>query len=120
MIRTVCFEDRQFVVSDDPEGVIATALGLIVNNHAEARIARDLAPDGDGFAIDTIGAVSRADESDDLPPPWNADPALDPATIELWVLYRDPDRTHRVRRSTVIGGDELRALVAQAIALRGR
>jgi hypothetical protein len=119
MTRTVCFEDHQFVVSDDPEGVIATAIGLIVNNHDAPRITRDLAPDGDGFAIDTIGAVFRADESADLPSPWDADPALDPTSTELWVLHRDPDRKHRVRRSTVIGGDELRTLVAQALALRG-
>lgn len=118
MTRTVYFEGRQFVVSDDPEGVIATVLGLIVNNHDAARIVRDLAPEGDGFAIDTIGTVFRADESDDLPPPWDADPAVNPATTELWVLHRDPDRTHRVRRSVVIGGDELRALVAQALVLR--
>ena len=120
MVRTVCFEDRQFVVSDDPDGDIATALALIVNNHDVPRIARDLAPDGDGFALDTIGAVFRADESEDLPPPWDADPALDPTTTELWVLCRDPDRTRRVRRSVVIGGDELRALVAEALALSGR
>jgi len=120
MTRTVCFEDRQFVVRDDPEEVIATALGLIVNNYDAARISRDLAPDGDGFAIDTIGAVYRADASDDLSPPWDADPALDPSTSELWVLCRDPDRTHPVRRSVVIGGGKLRALVAQALALRGQ
>lgn len=119
MTRSVGFEDQRFVVSDDPEGVIAAVLGLVVNNHDQAQIARDLAPDGDGFAIDTIGAVFRAEQSDDLPSPWDTDPSLDPLTRELWVLHRDPDRTHRVRRSVVIDGDELRALVALAIARLG-
>jgi hypothetical protein len=75
-----------------------------------------LSPDGDGFTLDTVGIVTRIESRDDLPEPWDQDSSLDPSAIELWVLYRDPDRDDPyVRHTEVIAGDELRALVAEAL-----
>jgi hypothetical protein len=89
MSRAVSFDRGQFLVSDDPDHVIGTALAIITNNRNRSRIAERLAPDGDGFAIDTIGTVARIETRDDLPEPWDQDQSLDPETAELWALYRD-------------------------------
>jgi hypothetical protein len=119
MSRTVAFENGRFLVSDDPEHVIGTALAIITNNRNRSRIAERLAPDGDGFTIDTIGTVARIETRDDLPEPWDQDQSLDPETTELWALYRDRSREPpHYRRTFVIGGPELRELVAQALGLR--
>jgi len=118
--RTVVFEDGRFLVSDDPEHVIGTALAIITNNRNRPRIAERLAPNGDGFTIDTIGTVTRIEARDELPEPWDQDGSLDPETTELWALYRDRGREPPFyRRAFVISGGELRELVAQALALRG-
>jgi hypothetical protein len=120
MSRTVVFKDGRFLVSDDPEHVIGTALAIITNNRNRPRIAERLAPDGDGFTIDTIGTVTRIAARDELPEPWDQDGSLDPETTELWALYRDRGREPPFyRRTFVIPGGELRDLVAQALALRG-
>jgi hypothetical protein len=120
MIRTVILENGEFLVTDDPEQVIGTALALITNSSNRPRIAERLAPNGDGFTLDTIGTVARIEARGDLPEPWDQDPTLDPSTAELWALYRDPDRDDPyVRHTLVITGAELRALVAQALILRG-
>lgn len=118
MNRNVTLENGRFCVTDDPHQVIGNALDLITNNRNRTLIRERLAPDGDGFTLDTIGTVTRVYDRDDLPEPWNEDEALDPDNAELWVLYRDPDRHGpRVRRATVVTGDELRALVSQALKL---
>jgi hypothetical protein len=120
MTRTVSFENGRFHVSDDPEHVIGTALAIITNNRNRSRIAEALAPDGDGFTIDTIGTVTRIETRDELPEPWDQDSSLDPETAELWALYRDRGREPPYyRRTFVIPGSELREFVAQALALRG-
>lgn len=118
--RTVVLENGQFLVTDDPKQVIGTVLGLITSSHNRPRIAERLAPDGDGFTLDTIGTVARIEARDDLPEPWDQDPTLDPTMAGLWALYRDPDRDDPyIRHTFVITGDELRELVAQALVLRG-
>jgi hypothetical protein len=120
MTRTVEFENGRFIVSDDPEHVIGTALAIITNNRNRPRIQQRLARDGDGFTIDTVGTVTRIESRDELPEPWNEDPTLDPETVELWALYRDRGREPPFyRRTFVITGDELRELVAHALKLRG-
>ena len=120
MTRKVRLENSQFHVTCDPNQVIGSALDLITNNRNRPLISERLAPDGDGFTLDTIGTVARAQTRDDLPEPWDEEPTLDPEKAELWVLYRDPDRHEPyIRRTMVITGDELRALVAQALALIG-
>jgi hypothetical protein len=119
MTRTVKFENGRFIVSDDPEHVIGTALAIITNEQNRPRIAERLAPDGDGFTIDTVGTVTRIETRDEIPEPWDEDPTLDPDNIELWALFRDRGREPPYyRRSFVIAGDELRELVAQALKQR--
>ena len=119
MTRTIEFENGRFIVSDDPEHVIGTALAIITNNRNRPRIQQQLARDGDGFTIDTVGTVTRIESRDELPEPWNEDPTLDPETVELWALYRDRGREPPFyRRTFVITGDELRELVAHALKLR--
>jgi hypothetical protein len=121
MSRTVEIKDGRFLVSEDPEHVIGTALAIITNNRNRSRIAERLAPDGDGFTIDTIGTVTRIEARDELPEPWDQDSSLDPETTELWALYRDRGREPPFyRRTFVISGSELRDLVAQALTLRGK
>jgi hypothetical protein len=61
MSRTVAFEGGRFLVFDDPEHVIGTALAIITNNRNRTRIAERLAPDGGGFTIDTIDTVARVE-----------------------------------------------------------
>ena len=120
MTRTINFENGRFIVSDDPDHVIGTALAIITNNRNRDRILERLAPDGDGFTIDTVGTVARIESRDEIPEPWDDNPALDPEASELWALYRDRGREPPYyRRTFVITGDELRQLVARALVLRG-
>lgn len=119
MTRTVSFENGRFIVSNDPDHVIGTALAIITNERNRPHITERLAPDGDGFTIDTVGTVTRIESRDEIPEPWDEDPALDPETTELWALYRDPGREQpRHRRVFVISGDELRELARRASAVR--
>ncbi len=118
MSRDVTLEHGHFIVSDDPEQVIGTVLNLVVNNVNRAHIAELLAPEGDGAHLDTFGTVTRVETRDDLPEPWDEDPALDPETTELWALYRDHRRGEaHYRRTYVLTGDELRELAARAALL---
>jgi hypothetical protein len=80
---------NRFVVSDDPEHAIGTALAIITNNRNRRRIPDRLAPDGDGFTIDTVGTATRIEARDDIPEPWDKDRTLDPEATELWALYSD-------------------------------
>lgn len=118
MSRDVTIKNGWFVVSDDPDHVIGTILNLVTNNRNRAQIGERLAPNGDGFHLDTVGTVTRIEARDELPEPWDQEPNLDPEATELWALYRDPHRGEaRFRRTCVLTGDELRALVARAVAL---
>jgi len=120
MRRKVTLEDGRFCVTNDPHHVIGSALDLITNNRNRPLIHERLAPDGDGFTLDTLGTVARIYTREDLPEPWDQDPALDPEKTELWALYRDPDRdAPYISHTAVITGDELRELVVQALKLRG-
>jgi hypothetical protein len=120
MSRKITIKNRQFCVTDDPEQVIGTALDLITSDRNRPQINERLAPDGDGFTLDTLGTVTRAYTRDELPEPWNEDPGLDPERSELWALYRDPDRDDPyVRHAVVLTGEELRALVSEALRVRG-
>jgi hypothetical protein len=114
MTRTIRYEQGRFVVSDDPDRVIGALVGMLVGNLAGAELDAAVAPDGDGLSVDSFGAVFRVEERSELPEPWDADPTLDPeldpAATELWVLWRDG----RPPCKLVIGGDELRDLVARA------
>jgi hypothetical protein len=78
MSRKATFEDRRFCVTDDPKQVIGSALDLITNNRNRALVSGRLAPDGDGFTLDTLGTVTRVYTRDELPEPWNENPSLDP------------------------------------------
>jgi hypothetical protein len=118
MSRNVSLKHGRFVVSDDPQQVIGAVLNMVAANLDRREIAERLAPNGNGFCVDTLGAVSRIEGRDELPEPWDQDATLDPDTQELWALYRDP-RNDEVRylRIYVLTGDELRSLVAQAKSL---
>lgn len=111
--RTVTDEGYCFLVSDDPRNIIGHVLGMLVSNLDRAELDVVLAPDGDGYGVDTVGAVVRVDLRADLPEPWDQDPTLDPEATELWALSREE---HQRTMWTVIPGDELRDLVAQAHA----
>jgi hypothetical protein len=118
MSRDISIKNGWFVVSDDPEQVIGTVLNLVTNNRNRSQIRERLAPDGSGFHLDTFGTVTRIEDRDELPEPWDQDAALDPNTDELWALYRDArDDEAKYRRTYVLSGDELRVLVARAEAL---
>jgi hypothetical protein len=119
MTRTLTMDPYgNFTVSDDPRGVIAVALGVATAPQNRARVEVALAPDGDGLHVQGIGSLYRATSREELPAPFDDDPALDPETQELWALGRERDPGRSPAASWVIAGDELRALVAQAIALR--
>ena len=113
--------DGYFQVSDDPGGVIATALVVAASDDHAARLARALAPDGDGLHVVTFGSIYRVRSRKALEPPFDEDPSIDPATQELWMLFREPDWDQNILPQTyVLHGDELRELVGRALALRGR
>jgi hypothetical protein len=123
MSRKVSLNHGWFVVSDDPEHVIGMVLNVVTNNRNRPQIAERLAPNGNGFHLETFGAVTRIEGRDELPEPRDQDATLDPDTQELWVLYREPDDKVRYLSTYVLTGDELRSLVTQAEALldaRGR
>lgn len=118
MTRTITLTDGTFRVSDDPEGVIAAVLAVATNNRNISRIGEALAPDGSGFHLDTMGSVGRALSRDDLPPPWDSDPALDPENDELWILVREPNPSRGTRSAfLVLRGEELRDLSSRASKL---
>jgi hypothetical protein len=109
-----------FTVSDDPRGVIAVALLVATAPQNRDHVEVALAPDGDGLHIQGVGTIYRATSREELPAGFDDDPALDPETQELWALGRERDHAHAHAASWVMLGDELRALVAQAIALRAQ
>lgn len=119
--RTVTLDPRDnFIVSDDPEGVIADALTVATTIANRDRVSAELAPDGDGLSAESVGAIIRITSRDELPPTFDRDPNLDPQAQELWLLFREPDRHNRIPGRWVLTGDELRDLVAQALALRAQ
>lgn len=121
MTRTVTMDRYgNFTVSDDPQGVIAVALVVATTSANRERVEVALAPDGDGLRVQGVGSIYRATAREELPVPFDEDPALDPEAQELWALGREPDRAHPRAASWVITGDELRELVARAIALRAQ
>jgi hypothetical protein len=112
MTRQVSLRDGYFVVSDDPDEVIAAVLSVSTNNRNRSRVTEALSPEGSGFHLDTVGSVGRARSRDDLPPPWDADPSLDPEADELWLLVREPNPSRGTPSAfLVIRGKELRELV---------
>lgn len=121
MTRTVTMDRYgNFTVSDDPQGVIAVALVVATTSANRERVEVALAPDGDGLRVQGVGSIYRATAREELPVPFDEDPALDPEAQELWALGREPDRAHPRAASWVITGDELRELVARAIVLRAQ
>lgn len=118
MTRTITLSDGYFLVSDDPDGVIAAVLAVSTNNRNRSKIAEALAPEGPGFHLDTVGSVGRALSREDLPPPWDTDPSMDAENDELWILVREPNPSRHTRSAfLVLHGNELRDLVARAIQL---
>lgn len=117
MTRTITMDQYgNFSVSNDPDGAIAVAL-FVAANHAPVGAA--LSPDGPGVRTRGIGSIERATSRDELPPPFDEDPAFDPDTQELWILFREPVRPRFPSSAErVIRGDELRDLVTRALALR--
>src|SRR5262245_9689988 len=67
MTRTVTHEPGRFLVTEDPRDVIGRILGMLVSNLDRAELEAALAPDGDGYGLDTIGGVVRVEHRDDLP-----------------------------------------------------
>jgi hypothetical protein len=108
-----------FTVENDSEGVIGTVLTVVTAAEPQ-EIQVALAPDGDGISTEAIGSVHRVRTRDELPPPLDNNPDFDPQVQELWLLYREWDRTHRNTASTVMRGSELRELVSRAVALRAK
>lgn len=120
MTRTITMGTLgHFTVSDDPKEVIATALTVATAPQNVAFIETELGPDGNGLGVETFGSIYRAWSRDDLFPPFDEDPAIDPQTQELWVLFKEPNRRRGTRAARVLmRGDELRELVQRAVALR--
>ncbi|MBA2541373.1 MAG: hypothetical protein H0V17_17160 [Deltaproteobacteria bacterium] len=111
-------EHGRFTVAEDSDEVIATALVIATAPHNADAAATALAPGGDGLSTQGIGSIDRITDREDLPAPFDNDLALDPDRQELWRLFREKDRRHPRVGQYVITGDELRALVKQALALR--
>ena len=120
MTRSVTIDaNGNFRVSDDPHGIIALALLIATTPQNMPRIAQELSPGGTGLHVHGIGSIDRIEAREELPAPFDDDPAFDPETQELWRLFREPDHEHRTSGRFVISGDELRTLVATALRLRG-
>jgi hypothetical protein len=119
MTRTVTMDScGNFTVSDDPQGAIAVALLIATAPHNLPRAASALSPDGDGLDMQGVGVIARVTSREELPVPFDQELDLDPETQELWRLFREPDYNYTYSGRAVMMGDELRALVSQAIALR--
>jgi hypothetical protein len=118
MTRTITLMNGNFFVSDDPDGVIAAVLAVATNNRNLPRIHEALAAEGSGFHLDTVGSAGRALSREDLPPPWDSDPTLDPENDELWILVREPNPSRGTRSAFLILGDEeLREIAIRASKL---
>jgi hypothetical protein len=109
-----------FTVSDDPDATIATALLVAGAPQNAPLVATALAPGGEGLRVRGIGAIDRLVAREELPPPYDDDPTVDPETQELWSLFREPDARNRLPGQVVLSGDELRELVERALALRAK
>lgn len=121
MTRTVTMDQSgNFAVSDDPEGVIAVALLVATTPENCGRIATELGPDGNGLHVQGIGSIDRIASREQLPYGFEDDASLDPDTQELWRLFREPDHEYPDSGRWVLSGDELRELVARAVALRAQ
>jgi len=97
-------ERGTFVVDDDPQGVIATALAIATSPLNAPLRHRLLTPGGDGYDAESgwIARVGSGDEDEDE----------DDAPEDTWTLCRLPDA------KCVLDGTTLRALVEHALALR--
>lgn len=112
MTRIVSLGPDGFSVSDDVDGVLGRFLGNVVLGVHSADIGRMFAPDGEGFWLPSLGGAQRIEERDELPQPHDLDPTIDPTQQELWCVERDIPMRKRVM--IMLGGDELRALLADA------
>jgi len=83
--------------------VIATALEIATSPLNAPLRHRHLAPGGDGFDVDNVGWIARVGSGEE---------DADDAPEDTWTLCRLPDAR------CVLDGPRLRALVADALALR--
>lgn len=95
-------ERGTFVVPDDRDGVVATALAIVTSPHNAPLLHRHLAPGGDGID-DDLGWISRVGSGDE---------DEDDAPEDTWTACRLPDAR------VVIEGAALRALVVEALSMR--
>jgi len=107
-----------FTVTDDDRDTIGTALLVATAPQHANLVEAALRPGGSGLRVEGIGSVNPIEDPEDLDYPFSEDPTLNPATLELWRLFRDSDGMHGGPSELIITGDELRALVKQAVALR--
>lgn len=106
-----------FTVTDDVRNAIGTALVVATApQHADV-VDAALQPGGSGLGVTRIGAICPV-RPGRLGYPFSEDLTLDPSTQELWYVFRDGDGADENPSEVVITGDELRALVRQARALR--
>jgi hypothetical protein len=107
-----------FTVSDDPDSAISVALWIAAAHLATVDTA--LAPDGNGLHVEGMGSIDRVTAREELPIPWDEDPAYDPEARELWRITREAYSVMPDVGRAVLVGSELRELVARALELRAR
>jgi hypothetical protein len=115
-MRTVkVMADGAFVVSNDPDGVLANFLAMATHGVWAKEAATAFTPDGYGVWIDTLGGATRMGSDSIVPPPYDQDPAIAPDRDELWLVVRE--RRAEPPQRVILTGDELRYLVARASSL---
>jgi hypothetical protein len=84
--------------------------GAVDRDRATARVRRRHRARAAGQRLRHRGdrAIYRLDDRDELVPPFDEDPVLDPETREVWML-RDRTKRHPSTGRFVMSGDELRA-----------
>ena len=98
----------RLVVSDDPDGTIATLLEYAANDSSLAPSA--FGPEGDGYAAPSIVCVIRLTKQDDIPLEWDEHIPFDP---DVWIIFKDR-KDQSGMHVAWLHGDELRALFTEA------
>ena len=110
-VRTLTMVGGNFLVEDDPEGVIAHLLAYATTDNELDATAFE--PSGEGYYIDGIISAYRVESDDDVPAGYQGEI---PTDGEVWVIEE-----HVCGVGSEVAwtrGDELRALLTEARRLR--
>ncbi|MDC3959959.1 hypothetical protein KEG38_39260 [Polyangium jinanense] len=111
-MRIVYATKNRIQVTEDPLGLVLDTLEYGLSDVLAPEIDARLAPGGKGFHLENVFTIWRAEEPDDLPSKYWADPPFDTSRDEVWAIARDTWRGGSIYE--LIEGGELRGLLEDA------